>query len=77
MATADLSRESTLPELASWRIGTAQPRRRPAFRPLQSGTVSVHVYREAGEKGSEVTFIGLEHPLFLERCAAATPLTAA
>lgn len=33
-STADLTRESTLPELASWRIGRAQPARRPAFRPL-------------------------------------------
>lgn len=33
-STADLARETTLPELPSWRIGRAQPPRRPAFRPL-------------------------------------------
>jgi hypothetical protein len=34
LSTADLTRESTLPELTSWRIGRAQAARRPAFRPL-------------------------------------------
>lgn len=34
VSTADLSRDTTLPEPTSWRIGTAQPARRPAFRPL-------------------------------------------
>ncbi len=37
VATADLARETTLPELTSWRIGTAQPRRRPRFRPPPEG----------------------------------------
>lgn len=36
LATADLARETTLPELASWRLGRAQPQR-PAFRPLPKG----------------------------------------
>jgi len=35
-STADLARESTLPELSSWRIGRAQTPRRPVFRPLPS-----------------------------------------
>ncbi len=34
VSTADLSRDTALPELTSWRIGTAQPARRPAFRAL-------------------------------------------
>lgn len=33
-STADLARDNTLPELASWRMGRAQPAPRPAFRPL-------------------------------------------
>lgn len=33
-STADLARETTLPELLSWRIGRAQQSRRPSFRPL-------------------------------------------
>ncbi len=37
VSTADLTREATLPELSSWRIGTAQPRPKPAFRPLPDG----------------------------------------
>ncbi len=35
--TADLRRETTLPELRSWRLGPAQPPPRPAFRPLPPG----------------------------------------
>ncbi len=34
LSAAQLSRESNLPELRSWRIGRAQPQPRPAFRPL-------------------------------------------
>ncbi|MBU0551488.1 DUF4139 domain-containing protein [Myxococcota bacterium] len=34
VATADLEREATLPELTSWRIGVAQPAYKPAWRPL-------------------------------------------
>lgn len=33
-STADLARDTTLPELTSWRIGRAQPVPRRAFRPL-------------------------------------------
>lgn len=36
-STADLRRETTVPELRSWRIGPAQPPARPAFRPLPPG----------------------------------------
>ncbi len=36
-STADLRRETTLPELLSWRIGPAQAAPRPAFRPLPPG----------------------------------------
>lgn len=36
-ATSDLSRRITRPELTSWRIGTAQAKRRPAWRPPPSG----------------------------------------
>ena len=36
-STADLRRETTVPELRSWRIGPAQPAPRPAFRPLPAG----------------------------------------
>lgn len=35
--TADLRRETHLPELRSWRLGPAQPAPRPAFRPLPHG----------------------------------------
>lgn len=36
-STVDLARDTTLPEVLSWRIGRAQDKRRPAFRPLPSG----------------------------------------
>jgi hypothetical protein len=37
LATADLARETTVPERMAWRIGTAQTPPRPAFRPLPEG----------------------------------------
>jgi len=33
-STSDLTRDATLPELQSWRMGRAQPAAQPAFRPL-------------------------------------------
>ncbi len=49
VSTADLSRESVLPELTSWRIGTAQPRRRDDYRPPPDGLDDLFVgYDRAG-----------------------------
>jgi hypothetical protein len=50
LSTADLARESTLPELTSWRIGRAQAPRRPAFRPLPDdlGTLFAGWERDRG-----------------------------
>ncbi|MFN3197363.1 MAG: DUF4139 domain-containing protein [Bradymonadia bacterium] len=47
-STADLSRETTLPALDSWRIGAAQPNRSKGFRPLPTDLPTLFVdYHEA------------------------------
>lgn len=47
-STADLSRDTTLPPLDSWRLGAAQPARASGFRPLPSDLPTLFMdYREA------------------------------
>jgi hypothetical protein len=49
-STADLARDTTLPELASWRIGRAQPAPRRAFRPLPNDLLTLFAGYDAGTR---------------------------
>jgi hypothetical protein len=50
-STADLRRETSVPELRSWRIGPAQPPGRPAFRPLPPGLDALFAGYDRARRG--------------------------
>ena len=76
VSTADLAREAVLPELQSWRIGTAQPRRTPRFRSLPEGTEALFAGYDAAGPPPSVTPTHVGHAALEREVEAHTRRTA-